>query len=368
MTQDGSFPYSVLADLGYRAPAQQDRGSDAVQTLDVSPELIDVLAADDILLLTDAGTEDAVAQLRQNPLFTGLGARVIELPSKDFLFGNVLTARALIEHRGPWGREPWDPEGPLGRIGTELSRRCKAVGIRPQLVRETHGRREPADTRRVFLVHSGRRSAWLEQYAIDTLEQILRLPLEAAADGTAPGTGIRVDQRLYLVCTHGKKDPCCAVLGRPVAAALNRPNGRVWESTHLGGDRYAAGMVALPDGSYYGNLDPANAQAVVDGHDRGQLTLQNYRGRCTDDTAAQIAEHAVRTEYGLTGIDDVHPTEVTSSSGGSDVVVVTASGSVQVHVTPDPETPRRTTCRSEAFATPDHGVTSIRAVPAAGSA
>lgn len=97
MTQDGSFPYAVLADLGYRAPAQQDRGSDAVQTVDVSPELIDVLAADDILLLTDAGTEDAVAQLRQNPLFTGLGARVTELPSKDFLFGNVLTAQALVE-------------------------------------------------------------------------------------------------------------------------------------------------------------------------------------------------------------------------------------------------------------------------------
>ena len=97
MTQDGSFPYSVLADLGYRAPEQQDRGSDEVQTVDVSPELIDVLAADDILLLADAGTEDAVAQLRQNPLFTGLGARVTELPSKDYLFGNVLTAQALVE-------------------------------------------------------------------------------------------------------------------------------------------------------------------------------------------------------------------------------------------------------------------------------
>lgn len=97
MTQDGSFPYSVLADLGYRAPAQQDRGSDEVQTVDVSPELIDVLDADDIVLLTDAGTEDAVAQLRQNPLFTGLGARVTELPSKDYLFGNVLTAQALVE-------------------------------------------------------------------------------------------------------------------------------------------------------------------------------------------------------------------------------------------------------------------------------
>lgn len=271
----------------------------------------------------------------------------------------------LIEHRGPWGREPWGSDGPLGRIGVELSRRCKAVGVRPQLVRETHGRRETTDTRRVFLVHSGRRGPWLEQYTIDTVEQVLDLPLEAAAADTPPGLGIAVDQPLYLVCTHGKKDPCCAVFGRPVAAALSRPEGRVWESTHLGGDRFAAGMVALPEGNYYGNLTPANAQAVVDRHDRGQLSLQNYRGRCTDDTAGQIAEHAVRTEYGMTGINDVRPTAATSSDGGKDVVVVTPTGSMHVHVAPSPEDPRRTTCRSEAFATPDHGIASIRPIPAA---
>ena len=271
----------------------------------------------------------------------------------------------LIEHPGPWGREPWGPDGPLSRIGTELSRRCAAVGVRPQLVREAGLGRAPAETRRVFLAHSGRRGPWLEKYTVDTVEQILELPLEAAADGTPPGLGTRVEQRLYLVCTHGKKDPCCAVLGRPVAAAIDLAE-RVWESTHLGGDRYAAGMVALPDGSYYGNLDPANAQAVVDDHDRGHLALRNYRGRCTDSTIAQIAEHAVRTEHGLTGIDDVRPTEVTSSRGGADVVVETSSGSLQVHVTSEPETPRRTTCRSEELATPDHGITSIRSVPAAG--
>lgn len=304
-----------------------------------------------------------------------VGCAAVARENDESLRGTAARAHGwvLIEHRGPWGREPWGPDGPLGRIGTELSRRCKAVGVRPQLVRETHGRREPTETRQVFLAHSGRRGPWLEKYTVDTVEQILELPLEAAAAGTPPGIGTRVDQRLYLVCTHGKKDPCCAVLGRPVAAALARPSGRVWESTHLGGDRYAAGMVALPDGSYYGNLEPTNAQAVVDDHDRGHLTLRHYRGRCTDDTVAQIAEHAVRTEYGLTGIDDVHPSDVTSSDAASsgvasDVVVVTTSGSVQVHVTPDPEPPRRTTCRSEDVARPDHGVTTIGSVPAAGRA
>ncbi|WP_338888688.1 ABC transporter substrate-binding protein [Rhodococcus sovatensis] len=97
MTQNGSFPYSVLADLGYRAPAQQDPGSAEVSTVDVSPELIDVLAADRLILLTDAGTDDAASALQQNPLFAGLGTEVTVLPSKDYLFGSVLTAHRLID-------------------------------------------------------------------------------------------------------------------------------------------------------------------------------------------------------------------------------------------------------------------------------
>lgn len=97
MTQNGSFPYSVLADLGYRAPAQQDPGSDEVTAVNVSPELLDVLAADRIIVLTDAGAGDAAAALQQNSLFTSIDADVTSLPSKDYLFGSVLTARNLID-------------------------------------------------------------------------------------------------------------------------------------------------------------------------------------------------------------------------------------------------------------------------------
>lgn len=97
MTQNGSFPYSVLADLGYRTPAQQGLGSDEVTTVNVSPELLDVLAADRIIVLTDAGTDDAAAALQRNPLFTSINADVTTLPSKDYLFGSVLTARKLID-------------------------------------------------------------------------------------------------------------------------------------------------------------------------------------------------------------------------------------------------------------------------------
>ncbi|OFV75547.1 ABC transporter substrate-binding protein [Rhodococcus erythropolis] len=97
MTQNGSFPYSVLSDLGYRAPTQQDLGSPEIATVDVSPERLDILAADRLILLTDARADNAAAALRQNPLFANLGADVTTLPSKDYLFGSVLTAHRLIE-------------------------------------------------------------------------------------------------------------------------------------------------------------------------------------------------------------------------------------------------------------------------------
>ena len=41
---------------------------------------------------------------------------------------------------------------------------------------------------------------------------------------------------MVLVCTHGTRDACCAVRGRPIVAALARAlPEQVWECTHLGG-------------------------------------------------------------------------------------------------------------------------------------
>jgi hypothetical protein len=52
------------------------------------------------------------------------------------------------------------------------------------------------------------------------------------------------EEPIYLVCTHGRHDACCAVRGRPVAAALAAAYPeRTWECSHIGGDRFAANVV-----------------------------------------------------------------------------------------------------------------------------
>src|SRR5262249_46855313 len=48
----------------------------------------------------------------------------------------------------------------------------------------------------------------------------------------------------YFVCTNGQRDLCCARFGLPVYSALReRVAGRVWQTTHLGGHRFAPNIL-----------------------------------------------------------------------------------------------------------------------------
>jgi hypothetical protein len=111
---------------------------------------------------------------------------------------------------------------------------------------------------------------------------------------------------LLLVCTNGRRDVCCATFGRPiVAAARTHLPGRVWETTHLSGHRFAPTAMVLPAGVVHGRLDDYGVAQIVDDARRGRLSLAGYRGRSTFQPPAQAAELAVRKAVGLTGLDDV---------------------------------------------------------------
>jgi len=99
-------------------------------------------------------------------------------------------------------------------------------------------------------------------------------------------------QRLALVCTHARHDVCCAVRGRPVVAAVSASSDRdTWETSHLGGDRFAANLLLLPEGEVFGGLDPAAAIAALDLVDAGRLDLAHYRGRVGRSPLEQAVVH-----------------------------------------------------------------------------
>lgn len=218
------------------------------------------------------------------------------------LFATAPAAAAwlLVEQPGAWGaraltQSRLDPE-----LGAELERRAKEAGVKLLLVKQ---RTAPTEGRRCFAAYSGLGTSWLEELALDELEQLLELELPALAGGRTLG-GRRLEGPLYLVCTNGKRDACCASHGRPVASALATLRPRVaFECSHVGGHRFAANVVSLPHGLWYGRVRPDDVAPLVAATERGEIVLDRFRGRSILPPPAQAADWFVRERERLLGVD-----------------------------------------------------------------
>jgi hypothetical protein len=262
--------------------------------------------------------------------------------------GTASTVRAflLVENPGPWGTEALRDARLPDEVKTRLRARSAAAGVRTLLVRR-HRRAEPRAGIRVFAAYADPVAPWLESTTVVAPEIVPDLDLDALGRGESPGLTPTGDP-LFCVCTHGRHDACCAELGRPTASSLftSHPE-HTWEVSHIGGDRFAANVLVLPDGLYYGRVPPADAAALAGRHLAGHLDLDLLRGRSGFAFVVQVAEVAVRREVGETRTDAVRL--VSTGRDGDDTVVrldVAGTGyDVRVRRTQDPSR-HRLTCRS----------------------
>jgi Sucrase/ferredoxin-like len=220
----------------------------------------------------------------------------------DPLAGTAAPARGflLIEQPGPWGRLALTESRLDPNVGRRVSARAVAAGLRALLIRRP-GRHNVLPHRRFAVVDArpGHEATRWGEFVAD--RELLDIPLNG-------GGGEPTYDPIYLVCTHGRHDACCAMRGRPVAAALAaaRPE-QTWECSHVGGDRFAANLVALPHGLYYGRVDEANAVALAEAHERGEVLPQLLRGRARWLPVAQAAQQHARDLWGDLSIGAFEP-------------------------------------------------------------
>ncbi|MGJ3508896.1 sucrase ferredoxin [Enemella sp. A6] len=262
--------------------------------------------------------------------------------------GTASTVRAflLLEHDGAWGtdalRDARLPEG----LGPILARRCAEAGVRPLLIRRGERRSDDTTGHRVYAAHTDASHPRLETAVLDDLRDLLHTDLsmlrQLGSLGWEP-----VAEPLFAVCTHGKHDRCCAVRGRPVAAALRTTEPDCgWEVSHLGGDRFAANLLVLPHGLYYGGIEADEVADLTATHRRGELNLDRLRGRSCWPMPVQYAEIALRRELGVTGLDAVRLAGVRRADSATHVVTfeVTDRGEHTVEVHSTRSAPRQLTC------------------------
>jgi sucrase/ferredoxin-like protein len=213
----------------------------------------------------------------------------------------------LLEHPGPWGRVAYAQSGLDASDVAALTGWATRARGRVLLIRRPGRVTRDVAPRRWFRVDSRRGR-----------EEIRTGQVSGPLTPDAPGE--RFDDPLYLVCTHGRHDTCCAVRGRPLAAVLGRTDpGRVWECSHVGGCRFAAALVLLPHGFTLGGLPPDAAPAVLDAYARGHLDPRWVRGRSIDPPVVQAAQHLARLALGTPGVDALRPVSVTATAHGKRV-------------------------------------------------
>jgi hypothetical protein len=202
----------------------------------------------------------------------------------------------LVEYRGVWSYDAIEASGLGPDVKAHLRERARTLGRTKVLFIRSSGRRRKAAFR-LFWGSCAERGASLRGTEVERYDELLDLDFD--------GGGDTVDHPLLLVCTHGKHDPCCARYGRPLyqAIAEQAEEGWAWQCSHVGGDRFAGNLVILPEGLYFGHLDPGEAWTVLDEYLAGRIRLRGYRGRSCHSFAVQAAELAVREQTGEALID-----------------------------------------------------------------
>lgn len=225
------------------------------------------------------------------------------------LAGTAATARTwlLLEQSGPWGANALATSHLDPAVGRALEEAAAGTGVRIALIRRPgrHADCHRPTTQRVFIAHTAPGRSWIRTTALTDPAALTELDLAALGAGEHGGLWEPyAGDPLVFVCTNGKRDRCCALLGRPLAAELVSAGGiETWEVTHIGGHRFAPTLFVLPYGYAYGRVTAHGVKDVLEAVRDGRVVTEGCRGRSAWERPAQAAELAVRELTGEEGAD-----------------------------------------------------------------
>ena len=248
----------------------------------------------------------------------------------------------LLELSGAWGPSAFlqspsciDPE-----LGRAIVRRVEKSRMRITAIRRP-GRRPDNPRWRWFVAHAEIGGESLYHGEVSDPREFLDLALDGS-DGQSSADPV------VAVCAHGKHDQCCAVRGRSACQAIAAKYPEItWECSHLGGDRFAATMLVLPEGLCYGRVDSTESAELIRLYLDGRLDNRFLRGRTSLPHAVQAAQYFARDAYGDDRIDALHPLDVDRGEHRIRVTLSGELGTVEVTLREEMSEPLLSQCRAQ---------------------
>ncbi|MFF8673195.1 sucrase ferredoxin [Streptomyces sp. NPDC015242] len=257
--------------------------------------------------------------------------------SDEPVSGTAATARTwlLLEQPGPWGAKALTSSHLDPVVGRALEAAAQDTGVRIALIRRPgrHADRRMPSSRRVYAAHTVPGRVWLHTATLTDPARLLDLDFAALGRGDHDGFDTLLGGQphdgdpLALVCTNGKRDRCCALLGRPLAAELAASGLEgIWEVTHLGGHRFSPTVLVLPYGYAYGRAEAHLLKEVLHGAREGRIVVDGCRGNSAWERPGQAAELAVRTGTGEYAAEALRVVRTAGAAPRWEVTVAHADG------------------------------------------
>jgi len=206
----------------------------------------------------------------------------------------------VLEVHGAWADEVGDAIPPDSAVGRGLNPALKAVPRSRVLFIKGGGGRQ-RETISFYVAVTDEVAPRLYHFELESYDALAGIDLFGVLAEEERYEAHRDARPLYLVCTHGTHDRCCAKFGFPIYSSLARQQlENVWQCSHVGGDRFAANVVCLPGGLYYGHVEPEDAPVILESTALGHLYPRRLRGRACYGPPVQAAEHFLRAAEGET--------------------------------------------------------------------
>ena len=207
----------------------------------------------------------------------------------------------VIEQPGPWGRQALTESRLPDGLGGALAEHAEGTGTTVLLARSTGRGQElrRSSRRRFWVAHTSPGGVRMRSGVLADVGVLAGVDLAAVARGELPAMGRHDRDPVMFICANARRDTCCAIEGRALAAELDargpspsrprRPGLRVLSRRRPPLRAHGSGA-AVGDRPWPGHRGRGGGPAV--GRGRRAAPAAGYRGRSAFRRWAQAAELA----------------------------------------------------------------------------
>ncbi len=204
------------------------------------------------------------------------------------------TVWLFLEYNQPWAAKATSDNNLPQPVQAWLAEQGALVNGRLQFIKQPRGERAGWAFFVACFAETGSR---VYHFDLANYDALFALDLPAIVAGESRYEAHLTTERQLLVCTNGKRDVCCALHGVALLRVLATVSAvSLWETTHLGGHRFAPTLLTLPDGVNYGRITSQNVPQLLTHLQNRTLWLEKLRGRVCYEPVVQVAEQFLRQE------------------------------------------------------------------------